>query len=80
MAFQISPGVNFTEIDLTTIIPAVSTTEAALVAEFRWGPLNERVLIESEGELELRFWRPDDLPGGSLEMVCFAVSAKMDSR
>ena len=27
MAFQVSPGVNVSEVDLTTVVPAVSTTE-----------------------------------------------------
>ncbi len=60
MAFQISPGVNVSEIDLTTIIPAVSTTEGAAVGEFLWGPLNERVLLDSEDRLVARFWKPDN--------------------
>ena len=60
MPFQISPGVNVTEIDLTTIIPAVSTTEGAAVGEFLWGPLNERVLLDSENELVEKFWKPDN--------------------
>ena len=29
MPFQVSPGVNTREIDLTTVVPAVSTTEGA---------------------------------------------------
>ena len=30
MPFQVSPGVNVSEIDLTTVVPAVSTTEAGI--------------------------------------------------
>ena len=60
MGFQVSPGVNVSEIDLTAVIPAVSTTDGAIAGEFRWGPLNERMLIESEDELVLRFWKPDN--------------------
>lgn len=60
MPFQISPGVNVTEIDLTTVVPAVSTTEAGIAGQFRWGPLNQRVLIESEDELVKRFWKPNN--------------------
>ena len=30
MPFQVSPGVNVSEIDLTTVIPAVSTTDGAM--------------------------------------------------
>ena len=59
MPFQISPGVNVTEIDLTTMIPAVATTEGAIAGVFKWGPVEQRVLIESENELVQRFGRPD---------------------
>ena len=59
MPFQVSPGVNVSEIDLTTIIPAVSTTEGALVGEFQWGPMDERILVDSQDTLVSRFWKPD---------------------
>ena len=55
MPFQVSPGVNVSEIDLTTVIPAVSTTEGALVGEFQWGPMDERILVDSEDSLIARF-------------------------
>lgn len=59
MPFQVSPGINVTEIDLTTIIPAVSTTEGAIAGDFRWGPANERILVDSEQELIRWFWKPN---------------------
>ena len=59
MAFQLSPGVNVTEIDLTTTIPAVSTTTGAFVGNFQWGPIEKRVLIGSETRLIDRFGKPD---------------------
>jgi hypothetical protein len=58
MAFQLSPGVNVSEIDLTTVVPAVATTEGAIAGVFRWGPTNERVLINSEVDLVRRFGTP----------------------
>ena len=58
MPFQVSPGVNVSEIDLTTIVPAVSTTEGAIAGVFTWGPVEERVLISSEEELINTFGRP----------------------
>ena len=58
MAFQVSPGVNVSEVDLTTVIPAVSTTEAGYAGHFRWGPVGERVLITSEDELVSNFQKP----------------------
>ena len=58
MPFQVSPGVNVSEIDLTTVVPAVSTTEGAIGGVFRWGSVGERTLISSEQELAARFGKP----------------------
>jgi len=58
MPFQVSPGVNVTEIDLTTVVPAVSTTEGAIAGVFRWGPIDKRILIDSEQELVQKFGKP----------------------
>jgi len=58
MAFQLSPGVNVSEIDLTTVVPAVGTTEGAIAGVFRWGPTLERILVSSEVELVSRFGEP----------------------
>lgn len=58
MPFQLSPGVNVSEIDLTNVVPAVSTTEGALAGVFRWGPVGERVLVDSEAVLAARFGKP----------------------
>ena len=59
MPFQVSPGVNTSEIDLTTVVPAVSTTEGALAGHFRWGPVSQRVLINSEDSLVDTFNKPN---------------------
>jgi phage tail sheath protein FI len=61
MAFQLSPGVNVTEIDLTTVVPAVATSDGAFAGVFRWGPIGERVLIDSENNLVKRFGAPTNL-------------------
>jgi phage tail sheath protein FI len=61
MPFQLSPGVNVSEIDLTTIVPAVATTDGAIAGVFRWGPVNERVLVDRETILVERFGRPSNL-------------------
>ena len=59
MPFQVSPGVNVSEIDLTTVIPAVSTTDGAIAGRFNWGPADKRVLINSEDTLTAQFQKPD---------------------
>ena len=58
MPFQVSPGVNVTEIDLTTIVPAVSSTEGAIAGIFRWGPAEELHLVTSETELVNYYGKP----------------------
>jgi len=59
MAFQLSPGVNVSEIDLTTIVPAVATSVGAFAGPFAWGPTREIVTISDEVRLVDRFGRPD---------------------
>ena len=61
MAQFLSPGINATEIDLTTIIPAVSTSTGAIAGPFRWGPVQERTLVDSELTLRDIFGTPDNL-------------------
>ena len=56
MPFQISPGVNVSEIDLTTIVPAVATTTGAIAMHSIWGPSNTRVLVDSEDTLVNQFF------------------------
>ena len=58
MAFQISPGVEVKEKDLTTIVPAVSTTIAGFAGHFQWGPVNQKVTIDSENSLKTLFGEP----------------------
>ena len=55
MPFQVSPGVNTSEIDLTTIVPGISSIDAGLAGPFRWGPVNDITLIDSEALLEKTF-------------------------
>jgi len=59
MAFQISPGVNVSEVDLTTVVPSVLTTAGAFVGNFQWGPVNKRIQVSSEITLVNRFGEPD---------------------
>ena len=58
MPFQVSPGVNVSEIDLTTVIPAVSTSVGAFAGRFQWGPAQVPTLITSEVDLVDQFFKP----------------------
>jgi hypothetical protein len=60
MAFQLSPGVNVSEIDLTTVVPAVGTSEGAFAGRFSWGPVDQIVTVSSEIELVDKFGKPND--------------------
>lgn len=60
MVFSVSPSVTVREVDLTTSVPAIATSPAALVGVFRWGPVNERVLVSSEIEMANIFGTPTD--------------------
>ena len=59
MPFQISPGINITEKDLTTVVPNVATTIGGIVGVFNWGPALERTRITSENELVELYGEPD---------------------
>jgi hypothetical protein len=56
--FQLSPGINVSEIDLTTVVPAIDTTSGAIAGVFNWGPAGQRVLITSENQLAEVFGKP----------------------
>ena len=59
MPFQVSPGINVSEIDLTAVVPAVSTTTAGIAGHYRWGPVNKATLISSEDALVGQFGKPN---------------------
>lgn len=69
MAFQISPGVNITEKDVTLLVPAVATTPAGMVGLFQWGPGNEPITITNEKELAEVFGKPVKASSGELDAV-----------
>jgi len=60
MATLLSPGVAWSEIDLTTIVPSLSTTVGGFAGNFNWGPVNEITTISNEIDLVNTFGMPDD--------------------
>jgi phage tail sheath protein FI len=58
MAFQVSPGVQFKEIDATNVVPAVSSSIGGFVGEYNWGPVNKITLVSSEDEMASIFSTP----------------------
>lgn len=59
MAIALSPSVTVREIDLTNVVPAVSTSIGAAVVEAAWGPVQQPVLIDSENVLVELFGKPN---------------------
>jgi phage tail sheath protein FI len=59
MAIQVSPGVVVQEFDNTTVVPAVSTSVGAIAGVFSSGPVNQRVLVNSETQLVQIFGKPN---------------------
>jgi phage tail sheath protein FI len=60
MAFQVSAGVEVREIDLTNVVPAVSTSVGGIAGTYAWGPVEEVITVGSEKELATRFGKPND--------------------
>ena len=58
MAYQLSPGVIWSEIDLTTIVPSLSTTAGGFAGDFDWGPVNKVFTISNELDLVRWFGKP----------------------
>jgi len=58
MAFQVSPGVQVTEKDLTNVVPAVATSIAGIVMAAQKGPVDTITAIASEEELVQIFGEP----------------------
>jgi len=59
MANLVSPGVQVKEIDLTNVVPSVSSTIGAMAGAFQWGPCEEVHTVTSETELVEKFGEPD---------------------
>jgi len=59
MAFQLSPGINTSEIDFTTVVPSAILTAGGFAGNFNWGPANEVTTITDETRLVARFSKPD---------------------
>lgn len=58
LKFSESPAVTVREIDLTGVVPSVTSTTGAFVGDFNWGPVNTPVLVGTESELASTFGSP----------------------
>lgn len=55
---QASPGVKVRELDLTSVIQQAPATDGAFVGRFRWGPVEEPVLLSDETGMVQVFGQP----------------------
>ena len=60
MASLLSPGVITREIDLTTVTPAVASTESGIAMHAQWGPAEKLVLVTDELDLVDVFGKPNN--------------------
>jgi hypothetical protein len=60
MAFQLSPGVSVSEVDLTTVVPSVLTTAGAFAGPFVWGRINRRTTVTNEVNMVSVHGAPDN--------------------
>lgn len=65
MAFQVSPGVQVKEVDLTNVVPAVSSTVGAYAGSFQWGPVDEVVTVSDSNGLIESFFTPANTDAGA---------------
>jgi len=59
MGFLVSPGVHVREIDLTNVVPSVSTSIGAIAGPFQKGPVSAVTAINSEEQLLQTFGKPN---------------------
>jgi len=80
MAFQLSPGVVTSEVDLTTAVPAVGTTTGAFAGHFQWGPADVIIQVPDETKLVEFFGKPDNNTAVSFLTVANFLSYGNDIR
>lgn len=61
MGFPQSVGVEVREFDVSLVVQETSATNGALAGIFRWGPVGERTLVDSEASLKAQFGAPTNL-------------------
>ncbi|OUT92810.1 MAG: hypothetical protein CBB96_05560 [Gammaproteobacteria bacterium TMED36] len=59
MAFSESPAITVREIDLSGVVPSVSSSTGAIAGNFSWGPVLKPIKVDNEATLVDRFGTPD---------------------
>jgi hypothetical protein len=79
LKFSESPALQIKEIDLTGTVPAVTSTTGALVGDFNWGPVGQRVLVGNEAELARVFGNPSSGDANSADFLSASYFLKYSS-
>ena len=58
---QLSPAVEFREVDLTNVIGTAGASGGAFAGDFAWGPVEEITTVSSPLELQSIFGKPNDV-------------------
>lgn len=74
MAFQVSAGVNVSEIDYSTTIPQVAVSTGAIAGFFNWGPCNQVIQITNEVQLRDKFGKPSKARSNTSDVFFTAAS------
>ena len=59
MAFSESPSIVVREVDLSGVVPSVSSSTGAIVGNFSWGPVHTPRKIDNEATLVSEFGAPE---------------------
>lgn len=65
LKFSESPAVRIREVDLTGVVPGVTSSTGAIVGDFAWGPTEIPIFLGTESELASTFGSP--LAGGNAD-------------
>jgi len=60
MAFSESPSIVVREVDLSGVVPSVSSSTGAIVGNFSWGPVHTPRKIDNEATLVAEFGAPEN--------------------
>lgn len=75
-----SPNISIKEIDLSGVVPAVTTSTGAMVGAFNWGPVEQPVRVGNEAELVSIFGSPSlDAGANAQDFLAAAAFLKYSS-
>tara|TARA_B110000305_G_scaffold241207_1_gene314392 strand:+ start:331 stop:2064 length:1734 start_codon:yes stop_codon:yes gene_type:complete len=80
MAFSESPSIVVREIDLSGVVPSVSSSTGAIVGNFEWGPVLQPTKIYNETSLVETFGAPQDNTSRNFHEASYFLKYTSDLR